>query len=407
MTYGGYPDERGEWRPPSRPPAPYDPGPSGPPPQGGYGRHAPLDERYDQDEPYPQYPPARHSAPPSYPSRDPRGYPPPRPNNPGYARPPRRHPDEYNGGGGYVPEVYETQGGTRYGRPPAGAWPYAAATDTDERDQWTQRRPGPPVTPGRPGRLPDRETEVHDREPEPPRRRLTGLLALFAVLVLVAGAGLVIAFILHSNGSHTTGNSPSLAGTDPKLIADQTVDPKPLTAAEVFGAKSVPSAAAGGAYQVVKSEALAGCAGAVTDHLAQLLQQLGCTQVVRATLLSPDQAYVITAGIFNLKDTASASKAFDEIGKDIDSGQGRFGGLGAGGITDVITVAQAHLAWDAHGHYLVYCVIALTNGKAIADQDSRTNLIINDVVERYLGDTVIANRERHSGSRSTPAATPS
>ena len=404
MTYGGYPDEREEWRPPTRPSTAYQGSPSGPPYQGGYGRHAP-DERYDEDEPYqayPQYPPpsgdrSRHSAPPSYPSRDPRGYP-SRPGNPPYARPPGRRPDE---GSGYVPDVYETQGGTRYGRPPAGAWPYAATTRTDERE-WTQRRPGPPNTLDRPGRMPDLGPEPRGRETDPRRRRSTRMLAIFAALVLVAGAGLVIAFILHSNGSHTTTNTPSLAGTDPKLIADQTVDPKPLSTAEVFGGKTIPSAAAGGTYQVMKSEALTNCSGAVTDHLAQLLQQLGCTQAVRATLLSPDQAYVITAGIFNLKSADSASKAFDQIGQDIDTGQGRFGGLAAGGVTDVITVAQAHLAWDARGHYLVYCVIALTSGKAIADQDSRTNLIINDVVENYLVDTVIAARERHGGA---PAAT--
>ena len=60
----------------------------------------------------------------------------------------------------------------------------------------------------------------------------------------------------------------------------------------------------------------------------------------------------------------------------------------------MVAQAAANIAWDTRGHYLMYCVIVLANGKAIAADDKRTSVIVSDVVESYLGGTVIHARER-------------
>jgi hypothetical protein len=122
---------------------------------------------------------------------------------------------------------------------------------------------------------------------------------------------------------------------------------------------------------------------------------------VRATLTSPDGNYVITAGIFNLADTTKAGTTQAAIRTAIDSHKGRLSGFAAGGSTDVVAQAAANIAWDSRGHYLMYCVVVLANGKAIASDDNRTSVIVGDVVESYLGGTVIHARELAGAS---PAA---
>jgi hypothetical protein len=114
-------------------------------------------------------------------------------------------------------------------------------------------------------------------------------------------------------------------------------------------------------------------------------------------MTSPDGAYVITAGIFNLGDSTKASAAQSAIKTAINDHKGRFSGLAGGGPTNAIELAAANVAWDIRGHYLTYCVIAKANGSAISADDPRTPLIISDIVESYLGGTVIHKRETGAG----------
>jgi hypothetical protein len=93
-----------------------------------------------------------------------------------------------------------------------------------------------------------------------------------------------------------------------------------------------------------------------------------------------------------------ATEAAGPLQSDSDKGTGRLNGLDAGGTTTVITSAQAQVAWDTRGHYLVYSIIALTNGKAIAASDKRVSQIITDVVENYLGDKVLGARAQRSAA---------
>jgi hypothetical protein len=245
--------------------------------------------------------------------------------------------------------------------------------------------------------------------PEPRRRRGGRIVALLIVLVVLAAAGTVgwIYFRNRNSADSTATNTARTQTFNTAPIASQKVDPKPLTTAEAFGAASIPSSAAGGSYRVVKADSATSCANAVTGQISTLVTSLGCTQAVRATMLSPDQAYVITAGILNMPDAAAATRLAGSVMNDIKTGSGRFNGFAAGGNTNVVTVAQARVAWDTRGHYVVYCVIALADGKAIATDDSHVPVIVDDVIEKYLANKVLAARAKASTSTSGASPTPS
>ena len=59
---------------------------------------------------------------------------------------------------------------------------------------------------------------------------------------------------------------------------------------------------------ILETQASPDCKAAATEQLATLLASAGCTQVVRATMKSPNQEYLITAGIFNLTTEKAATQ---------------------------------------------------------------------------------------------------
>jgi hypothetical protein len=238
-----------------------------------------------------------------------------------------------------------------------------------------------------------------------PRRRGRLIVAVLAAIVVLVGLGFTgVTLLRHhgSTGANATGVKPG-PSINTAAISDRTVDPALLTTAEVFGAATIPSTTSGGSYRVVRSEADASCGTAATAAISTLLASQGCNQAIRATMLSSDQAYVVTAGVLNLPNTASATKVASSLQSAIAKGTGRLNGLDAGSPTTVITSAQAQVAWDTRGHYVVYSIIALTSGKAIAASDKQVPVIINDVVENYLGDKVLGARAQRSAAP-TPAS---
>ncbi len=286
--------------------------------------------------------------------------------------------------------------------------------DADPRATGSQPRfydPDPRTTGGQP-RLYDadpRTTGGLSRVPadEPPRRRGRVAIAVLASLVVLAALGFAGVKLLRHNGSgsaNASGTTSARPSINTAAINDRTVDPALLTAAEVFGAGTIPATSPSGTYRIIKSEADASCGTAATAAISTLLASVGCNQAVRATMLSPDQTYVITAGVLNLPNTASATKVASSLQPDIAKGTGRLNGLDAGGTTTAITSAQSQVAWDTRGHYLVYSIIALASGKAIATSDKRVPAIITDVVENYLGDKVLGARAKKSATPN-PAST--
>jgi hypothetical protein len=222
------------------------------------------------------------------------------------------------------------------------------------------------------------------------RRWITILSVVGAVVVLaLCGVGGYYMFNNEQRGDRPRPTGTNAAAPKARDISSRDVDPAPLTEQEVFPAAQI--AVGASAYQMLKSQA-GDCPTSATDDLAALLGRAGCTQVVRATLKSPDGQYLITAGIFNLKDRAGADQAFNGIKPIIDAQKGRFTGLAAGDGTDAIVRAPTTLGWQPEGHFLVYCIVARADSKPIPADDAASKQLITDLVETHLRDKVIGAR---------------
>jgi hypothetical protein len=208
------------------------------------------------------------------------------------------------------------------------------------------------------------------------------------VLALVATGGY---FLINSGQSSTAPKQPNSGAAAGKTrdIASRDVDQAALTEQELFPGKQISVNAAN--YQVLKTQA-SDCQSAATDDIAKLLGELDCTQVVRGTLKSPDGQFLVTAGIFNLKDEANANKAYESIKPALDAQKGRFTGLPAGDGTEAVVRAPTTLGWHPLGHFLAYAIVARTDGKPIAADDAASKEVISDIVEGHLRDGVIAAR---------------
>ena len=263
------------------------------------------------------------------------------------------------------------------------------APPSADPNEWT-----PPLR--EPKSRPDRENRSRP-EPAPAQtgpgrsRRLMIILAAagIAILILLLGIG---GYLLFKDDSTATVKQPtSKTQSVPKVrdISSRDIDPAPLTQQELFPAPQINIGTT--AYSVLKGQD-GDCQTAASDDLATLLGQVGCTQVVRATLKSPDGQFLITAGIFNLKDKASADQAFNSIKPIVDAQKGRFSGLAAGDGTDAIVRAPTTLGWQPEGHFLAYCIVARTDGKPIPADDEPSKQLITDLVETHLRDKVIGAR---------------
>jgi hypothetical protein len=221
-------------------------------------------------------------------------------------------------------------------------------------------------------------------------RKWLTILTAVGVVVILTVCGLGAYFMVNGDqGRHPTSAGTKISGVKTLDITTRDVDPAPLTEREVFPAAQITAGSA--TYQVLKTQAT-DCQTAATDDLAKLLSQLGCTQVVRGTLKSADGQFLITAGIFNLKDEASANQAYESIKPALDAQKGRFTGLPAGDGTEAIVRAPTTLGWHPRGHFLAYCIVARADNKPIAADDAASKQVISDLVEAHLRDSVIGAR---------------
>jgi hypothetical protein len=181
--------------------------------------------------------------------------------------------------------------------------------------------------------------------------------------------------------------------TVPRDISSREVDPEPLTVEEVFPDDEIVINPAEPPYRVLTTEQSEDCGVAAADDLAALLDELGCSQVVRATLRSPTEAYLITGGVLNLATEDGADRAYGDIKPLIEDGSGRFLGLLAGEGTEPIVLSETVAIWDFRGHYLMYTLIARADGEEFSQADNRyADLIGWDVIEVHLRGTVLEQR---------------
>jgi hypothetical protein len=250
--------------------------------------------------------------------------------------------------------------------------------------------------------VPDREALGRPERPgrsRPPTWMTALGITAVAVLVAVLVVGGYVIFTGTGSGTGAAG------GPKPRDISTQQVDPPPLTEAELFPAATVTVSvgSTSRAYQVQKPQLVPDCKGVAVGDLAATLVAPNCTQVVRATLLTADKTYVLTAGLVNLPAKTNADQLNTAIQTSVGAQKGRFTGYNAGPPSDVFTRAATQLGWDVRGHYVAYCVVARADGKPIDTADQTAHQVIDDLVEKYLLGTVI--QARVTPPPSSPATT--
>ncbi|NES30725.1 hypothetical protein GCE86_22030 [Micromonospora terminaliae] len=233
-----------------------------------------------------------------------------------------------------------------------------------------------------------------------------------AVLMLLALTGLAVAALLEDRtATPQAGQQSSQPVVEQSAAADghdldsRDTDQAALTAKEVFPGQQLVVADGQPAYRVLKTHSSGSCAVAATGEVADLLVRLGCNQVVRATLRSADGDHLLTAGLFNLTDVASAQRARDRIRPILDERQGRFRGMAADKNTEVVATAAARVGWQVRGHYLAYCVVTRADGERISSTDTQARDILYDMIEVYLNRGVL-ERRANGGVASQPTDGP-
>jgi hypothetical protein len=233
-------------------------------------------------------------------------------------------------------------------------------------------------------------------------------LSIIASAVVIAVCGLGSYLVVKDDSKVVGAPTPSPTALR-RDISNRATDAVPLTINDVFPSAEMAAAEAGvppykrvGAVQLTKD-----CRLAATGEVGKLLKSLGCNQVIRATFLSPDGAYVVTAGVFNLRDNAAALKAHSDIPELVAAGKGRLAGYISGVDARALGRAPAQVNGDPQGHFLIYTVIARKDGKAFADADPNVRVIVYDVAEKYLRDRVIGewSIDRSTPGPSSPGAT--
>ncbi|MFI7073751.1 hypothetical protein [Micromonospora sediminicola] len=244
---------------------------------------------------------------------------------------------------------------------------------------------------------------------DPPRTRHTDrrrggrvlqtLIGGAAVLLLLSLTGLAVAALLDERVTTPPAGQPTPQPTVEQTTApagsdldSRDTDQAALTAKEVFPAKSLVITDGKPAYRVLKTQASGNCASAATGEIADLLVRLGCNQVVRGTLRSPDGDHLVTAGLFNLTDVASAQRVRDRIRPLLDDRQGRFRGMKAGDDTEAVEKAAARVGWQVRGHYVAYCLVTRADGERIPTDDTTAREIMYDLIELHLNRSVLDRR---------------
>jgi hypothetical protein len=234
------------------------------------------------------------------------------------------------------------------------------------------------------------------RPADRPRRAWRLLVVALGTVALLGTCGLGAVLVLADGRQGLDPGGPRAAAqvVRPRDISSRAVDPAPLTVAEVFGAGPVDVAWGRPGFQVLATEDSPDCARATAGAVQDLLKTLGCHQVVRATMRSPGGGYLVTAGILNLDDEADAVRAYDGIKAVAGIRTGRFTGLDAGPGSEPVTSTGVQSGWHWRGHYLVFCVVARTDGQPVATGDQTAGQVLFDVVEHYLRGEVLQRRTR-------------
>jgi hypothetical protein len=230
------------------------------------------------------------------------------------------------------------------------------------------------------------------RDPERAAEFLVrGLGGLILLALLAVTAFFVVAGEQHRDDAPApaapAGDQPVAAG----LLASRAVDTEPLSIEEIFPDRYAVRPAATEPYRITMTHLDADCRSATLGELGALLADHGCDQVVRAGLVAPYGGYQVTAGVFNLADAAGAENVDGKLRQLVETGDGTFAPLPRTSL-DPDALPTSQVGWRARGHYLLYCVINRPGGELVTADDPYAARITGDLVDSYLGTTVLGRR---------------
>jgi hypothetical protein len=218
-------------------------------------------------------------------------------------------------------------------------------------------------------------------------------------VIIAAVAAILVVTIPHGN-SPAPGSKPSSTPTPASssrkappgqwgFIGSRKTDPVPLTSAELFPA-SVSSASTVYA-RAIKARSTNCHAALIGSALQAAVRHAGCKQALRATYLSKSAKVMGTIGVYNLKDSALASKAAGKAGHaefvaQLAAKAGPAKSIGKGtGLEEAIV----------KGHYLVLVWAENTNLNAPNGKAGRArltafmNLLVKNTVNVSLSNRMV------------------
>ena len=177
----------------------------------------------------------------------------------------------------------------------------------------------------------------------------------FVALLLVAGGG---AFLLASGGDSAEPASPE--GYDVSLVADESTDPEPLKAGELFAEETVE--VNGETFTLLLTDDTDKCETTAHGDYATVLGDNECRQVVRATYANEDGTRAVTVGVAAMADSdgaRAAAEAQDPAGTLWFAGLAGQEGSGA----ERMDIAGGHASSAVWGRYVVFSLAANSDGR--------------------------------------------
>ena len=190
---------------------------------------------------------------------------------------------------------------------------------------------------------------------------------------ILLGLALMIGFLVLASDRHQRGSVTTLAPDHPPAASPSLGD--------IFPGDELRPAGAAGAYRVEMRHFDADCRTATTGELGPVLVGQGCSEVVRAGLTAPYGGYHVTAGVFTLADAAAAARVQDLVRGLVESGDGGFTTIPAGGGDP----ATARVGWHVRDNLLLYCVITRPGGELVPGDDPYAERITAELVDTHLG----------------------